>query len=141
MVKKISIPNKKKKPTPIIEVEDAPENLHLPKAEFVIRRKKIRAAKKKADEAYNKAMLEQGVDEESEDLKKADTQVRKDRQLVASLTKKLNEVEGELKDAEGNEIKVVKSKITKANNQLEIAKERLIKSEEIYEEVKAETEE
>ena len=66
------------------------------------------------------------------------TSVRKQRALLASLTKKLNDQENELKtDTAPGEIKVVKSQITKTKNNIERAQIRLEEFEEEYEKVKA----
>lgn len=136
MVRDIRIPVKKKVLAPISYVEDCPENLYLPKAEFVKRRKAMREARHKAEEAYKKEMASQ-LSEENIELRDADADVRKKRQLVATLTGKVNEIEAELKDASEGEVRAIKMQLTKAKNKLEDAELKLKESEEAYEIIKS----
>lgn len=136
MASNVGVPTKKKVLPPMFPVDDVPENLYMPKAEFVKRRVAMREAKAKAEAAYREEMNRQMGSPVNVELKLADGAVRKQRQLVATLTASLNELELELKDAAPGEVRSIKVQITKLKKKIEEAESMLRDVEEIYTKVK-----
>ena len=134
----IKVPTKKKTQMrpPVVRVPDAPENLYLTKDEFVKKRKAMREATLKAEEAYRKEMNAQ-LGENNIALTEAENDMRKKRQLVVTLRKKLSTIEEELKEAPDTEKKPLKMQIGKITKKIEAATLSQEEAEEEYEKVKA----
>ena len=139
MVVRMGDTPKKKAVKPVVAVPDCPENLYLTKDEFVKRRKAMNEARKKAEEAYNKEMSSQlgGNAVFEAELKAADNEVRKDKQLVVTLKDQLVEFEKELKESPESEHKDIKKNITKVKNKIKEAENELEESKTAYETIKA----
>ena len=127
--------NKKKVLAPIDRKPDNPKRLYMTYEEAREDSKNWRKAMKVREDAFKQEMAKANIGQDPE-IDKAEASVLRDKQLVKACTNAVNQLQEELKEAEGTEKTRVKKEIKKAQDRLDDAIAMLAKSQDALEDIK-----